>query len=98
MNCFDNNLENNSCNFKYNAGKLQEILNKTMQRIISIIISSYGKINNTIIMQLYMNCGMYYCSSNYYGHNIEQNGLLFDVIDIGTLYCYRQCTNSCRYI
>ena len=45
MDCFDNNnfgnsFENNTWNFEHNAEKLQEVLNKTMQGIMSIITSA----------------------------------------------------------
>ena len=39
--CFDNNnLENNTRNLQHNAGILQEILNRIMQTIMSLITSA----------------------------------------------------------
>ena len=38
-NDFENNLENSTWNLEHNGGKVLEILNRMMQRIISIIIT-----------------------------------------------------------
>ena len=43
LDCFDNDLENNAWKLEYNAEKLQEILNRTMEGIIitSILLNMH---------------------------------------------------------
>ena len=45
LNCFNNDLENNNaCKLEHNVEELQEILNKIMQGIVSIITSALMRI------------------------------------------------------
>ena len=49
LDCFGIDLENNAWNLGHNPDKLQEILNRTMQRIMSIVTSA---LERTVIHRL----------------------------------------------